>query len=82
MNEISKGADLVLYYGEFSAGYKERGRNYNPEKILNEGLKVIELTKEDLVEGLETFEEEFLVEENGYTLPEINTIRKWFKNKS
>ena len=21
-----------------------------------------------------------LVEENGYTLPEINTIRKWFKN--
>lgn len=69
-----------MYYGEFSAGYKERGRNYNPEKILNEGFKVIELTKEDLVEGLETFEEEFLVEENGYTLPEINTIRKWFKN--
>ena len=70
MNEISKGADLVMYYGEISAGYKERGRKFNPEKILNEGFKAIELTKEDLVEG------------NGYTLPEINTIRKWFKNKS
>jgi hypothetical protein len=82
MNEISKGADFVTFYGEFSAGYDERGITYNPEEILEEGYNEIGLTREDLVEALETFEEEFLIEENCYTLPEINTIREWIKNKA
>ena len=82
MNEISKGADFVMCYGEESAGCNEREISYNPEDILNEMYEEIGLEKEDLVEALETFEEEFLIEENCYTLPEINTIRNWIKEKS
>tara|TARA_R100000808_G_scaffold19728_1_gene42735 strand:+ start:867 stop:1169 length:303 start_codon:yes stop_codon:yes gene_type:complete len=82
MNKISKGADFVIFYGELSAGYNERGIMYNPETILEEGYNEIELTREDLVEALEIFEEEFLIDENCYILSEINTIRKWIEQKS
>ena len=82
MNEISKGADFVICYGEESAGCNERGISYNPEDILNEMYEEIGLEKEDLVEALEIFEEDFPVEENCYTLSEINTIRNWIKEKS
>ncbi|MBC8416746.1 hypothetical protein H8E06_00270 [bacterium] len=82
LNKTSKGVDLVIYYGELAAAYDERGISYNPEKILNEGYNEIGLTKEDLAEAKETFEEEFLVEENYYNLPEVNTIREWINNKA
>ena len=49
MNEISKGADFAICYGEESAGCNEREISYNPEDILNEMYEEIGLKKEDLV---------------------------------
>ena len=86
MNEISKAADFVIYYGEQSAAYNERLMSYDPIEILEEGWmnEYFESNKfnwDDLEEMAIIFEEDFKCPENEYRHLEVNAIREWLIGK-
>jgi len=77
----NRSINFVTYYGEWAAGCNERFVEWDVKKVLDEGVDVAELKKEDLGRVLDIFEEEFGVWENCYRYKEVVEIREWIEEK-